>query len=148
MNTSNTTSNTTLPPVMPGTFTLPPYDGEPPQLLGGYCPRCQCHYFPAPQFCKTCLEPPETASVGSRGTVYSFTVIRKKAPLGLPLPYCVGYIDLLETGLRVFCLLDAGAADELQIGTPVKLAVDAIGNDAHGNPCLRPYFTPMTVEEQ
>ena len=132
-----------VPPVAPGIFTLPPYDETPPALLGGYCPSCKTHFFPKPKYCRTCLGPVQETEVGSEGMIYSFTVIRKKAPFGLPLPYSVGFVDLKETGLRIFCLLDPAAIDHLRIGLPVQLAVAPLGHDGRGSPCLRPYFTPQ-----
>ena len=136
-----------IPPVAPGIFTLPPYDQAPPKLLGGLCPVCNRYYFPRPKYCRVCLDAVEETTLGSEGTIYSYTVIRRKPPLGLPDPYSVGYIDLVETGLRIFCLLDPKAIDELRIGLPVKLAVGPLGHDGRGAPRLRPYFTPQGVSK-
>lgn len=136
-----------IPPVAQGIFTLPPYDKAPPKLLGGFCKACNRHYFPRPRWCRVCLGPVEEASVGSEGTIYSFAVIRKKAPFGLPEPYGVGYIDLTESGLRVFCPLDPKAIDKLRVGLPVRLAVGPLGHDGCGSPCLRPYFTPISIDQ-
>jgi uncharacterized protein len=133
------------PPVSPGVFTLPPYDKKPPVLLGGYCRKCDKHYFPRRSHCPFCLEPMREASLGSKGRIYSFTVVRAKPPLGLPQPYAVGYIDLESVKLRIFCLLDPAQADGFRIGMEVKLAVDAIGHDGRGQSCLRPYFTPANA---
>lgn len=132
-----------IPPVASGVFTLPPYDERPPRLLGGFCPDCSRHFFPRPKYCKSCLKPVEEISLGSTGTLYSFTVIRTKPPLGLPQPYCVGYIDLAETDLRIFCLLDPKAIDQLRVGLPVYLTVGPLGHDGKGDACLRPYFSPL-----
>jgi uncharacterized protein len=129
-----------LPPFLPGIFTPPPYDQAPPRLLGGFCRDCQKYTFPRPRFCPRCLGLVEEADLGREGTLYSFTVIRTKPPLGLPQPYCVGYIDLKGKALRVFGLLDAKAADQLRVGLPVRLAVAPLGLDGRGRPCLRPYF--------
>ena len=135
-----------IPPVVPGIFTLPPYSNdESPKLLGGFCPICNRHYFPKPRYCRVCLGPVQETSLGSGGTIYSFTVVRRKPPLGLPEPYSVGYVDLEGSGLRVFSLLDPGAITQLRIGLKVHLAVKSLGHDIHGRSCLRPYFTPMTV---
>ena len=134
-----------IPPVAPGIFTLPPYDKSPPRLLGGLCPDCNQNYFPKPRYCPVCLGPTEETVLGSEGRIYSFTVVRRRAPLGLPEPYSVGYIDLTETGLRIFCLLDPAAIDQLRIDLPVRLAVGQLGHDGHGSPRLRPYFTPMRM---
>jgi len=137
-------TTTEISPVAPGIFTLPPYDQSPPKLVGGYCPACARHLFPRPKYCPSCLGALEERLLDSRGTVYSFTVVRTKPPLGLPQPYGIGYVDLEETGLRVFCLMDPGALNELRVGLPVRLAVAALGIDSRGAPCLRPYFTPRT----
>ncbi|MBI5420060.1 MAG: OB-fold domain-containing protein [Deltaproteobacteria bacterium] len=128
-----------LPIVMPGILDIPG-DGGQPSLLGGSCPSCGVRYFPRPPRCRRCLGPVEESSVGAEGTVYSFTVIRTRAPLGLPEPYAIGYVDLKESGLRVFCLLDPQAVEEFRIGVPVRLAVGALGHNVHGSSCLRPYF--------
>jgi uncharacterized OB-fold protein len=83
----------------------------------------------------------EETDLGSEGTLYSFTVIRTKPPLGLPQPYGVGYIDLKGKALRIFGLLDAKAVDQLRVGLPLRLAVAPLGLNGRGEPCLRPYFT-------
>lgn len=129
-----------LPIVMPGILDIPG-DGGQPSLLGGSCSSCGVRYFPRPSRCRRCLGPIEESSVGAEGTVYSFTVIRTRAPLGFPEPYAIGYVDLKESGLRVFCLLDPQAVEEFRIGVPVRLTVGALGHDIHGSSCLRPYFT-------
>jgi uncharacterized OB-fold protein len=133
-----------IPPVAEGIFTLPPYDDAPPVLLGGYCNECNEYYFPRPKYCRKCLGHSKEVVLGSEGEIYSYTVIRVKPPLGLPSPYAVGYIDLTERGLRVFCLLDPAAVDALQIGLPVTLKVAPLGHGVDGSPRLRPYFSPVT----
>ncbi len=134
--------NTLDLPVAPGIFTLPPYDETPPELIGGYCRKCNERFFPCPTYCKSCLGSVDKVGVGRDGRIYSYTVVRIKPPLGLPSPYSVGYIDLDESGLRIFCLLDSAEINRLRIGMAVELAVDVIGHDGHGVPRLRPYFTP------
>jgi uncharacterized protein len=133
-----------IPPVAEGIFTLPPYENAPPVLLGGHCPQCNRYYFPRPKYCRECLGPSEEIVLGGKGKIYSYTVIRVKPPLGLPSPYAVGYIDLKENGLRIFCLLDPAAVDALHIGSPVALKVAPLGCGVDGAPRLRPYFTPVS----
>ena len=135
-----------IAPVATGIFTLPPYDHNPPQLIGGLCTSCSQYYFPRPHYCKGCLEPTEEVLLGSEGIIYSYTVVRTKAPLGLPTPYSVGYVDLKGSSLRIFTLLDPRAIEDLQVGLPVHLVVEPLGHDGKGSPCLRPYFTPRKVQ--
>jgi uncharacterized OB-fold protein len=135
----------TIGPVATGIFTLPPYEQNPPQLIGGLCASCAQYYFPRPYYCKGCLEPTEEALLGSEGTIYSYTVVRTKAPLGLPTPYAVGYVDLKGSSLRIFTLLDPRAIEDLKVGQSVHLVVEPLGHDGQGSPCLRPYFTTRQV---
>ncbi len=130
-----------LPPVMAGIFT-PAEGGRLPSLLGRRCPACALVFFHPRSHCPSCLGPMETVDLGGRGELHSFTVVRTKAPLGLPQPYGVGFVDLPQDGPRVFCLLDPGALDRLRLGQAVRLAVAPLGHDQQGRPCLRPYFTP------
>lgn len=130
-----------IPPMAPGIFTLPPYDQGLPQLLGGLCPDCDKYYFPRPKYCPCCLGAVDETSLGSEGTIYSYTVVRTKPPLGLPQPYSVGYVDVVPSGLRVFCLLDPAAIKQLRVGLLVRLSVGPLGHDGRGEPRLRPYFT-------
>ena len=109
-----------IPPMLPGIFTLPPYGGKSPMLMGGYCAHCDAYFFPRPRYCPRCLEIPESREIGNKGRIHSFTSVRTKPPLGLPQPYSVGYVDLDDeqngSGLRVFCLFDPDSMDRLRIG--------------------------------
>ena len=118
-----------IQPVNPGTFSVPGEGGAEAQLLGGYCPSCQACYYPRPQYCPSCLGDVDLRPVGRRGRIHSFTVVRTKPPLGLPQPYSVGYVDLEESGLRVFALLDPERIEDLSLGARVHLIVRAIGHD-------------------
>ena len=129
-----------LQPVNPGTFSLPGADGSPPELLGGYCPDCRAYYYPRPRHCPSCLGDVDPRPVGRLGSIHSFTVVRTKPPLGLPQPYSVGYVDLEETGLRVFGLLNPERIEELRLGARVHLTVRPMGHDGRGEGRLRPCF--------
>jgi uncharacterized OB-fold protein len=101
------------------------------------------YFFPKPRYCPKCLTQTEQSIIGRRGTLYSLAVVRTKPPLGLPQPYAVGYVDMEETGLRIFCLLDPHQIETFRIGSRVKLALGQLGHDGQGNPRLRPYFIPF-----
>ena len=133
-----------IPPILPGLFGFKGDNEDSPVLLGGYCPQCQKHFYPRPQRCHYCLEPLDEVELGDTGTIYSFTIVRKKAPFGLPVPYGVGFVDLDGCGLRIFSLFDPAKLDDLAIGQTVTLSVGPLGHDGNGNPCLRPFFAPRT----
>lgn len=131
-------------PIIKGIFTLPPYETEGPRLIGAHCVRCARKFFPAPFVCPYCLREPEEVHLSNQGTLHSFTVVRVKAPYGLPLPYCLGYVDLKDEGLRVLALIDPTHIEDLRIGMEVTLCVKEFGDDGKGNPALRYLFSPKT----
>ena len=128
-----------LPPVVPGIFV----DKEYPELLGGHCPICDLYQFPKSERCCRCFGQVDDAALGGSGAVYSVTTIRSKPPLGLPMPYRVGYVDLERVPLRVFALIDPALDRSPEIGQRVQLAVSPMGENALGQPCRRPYFTTV-----
>jgi uncharacterized OB-fold protein len=131
-------------PIIKGVFTLPPYDEEGPRLIGALCVRCARRFFPSPFVCPYCLHELEEVSLSNQGTLHSFTVVRVKAPYGLPVPYCLGYVDLKDDGLRVLSLIDSRQIENLRIGMEVALCVKKFGDDGKGNPALRYMFSPKT----
>lgn len=129
-----------LPPFADGIFAVS--NGK-TELLGSQCPKCGSRFFPAVSHCPEDAEPTVQTSLGSEASLYSYTVVRAKPPFGLPTPYAVGYVDLPETMLRVFMLLDPAHTDEFRIGMPLHLSSGELGVDLNGAPCRRPYFTPV-----
>ena len=132
-------------PVQEGLFVKPQGD-EPPRLIGGYCPDCGQYFFPKPVLCRSCLKAVNEADLGSEGRLYSFTVVRTKPPFGLPKPYGLGYVDLTQSGLRIFTLIDPLALDRLRLDQPVRLRLGVLGDDGRGQALVRPYFTPAETD--
>jgi uncharacterized OB-fold protein len=134
-------SQSDMPVIVPGIVRFKSGPSAGSVLLGGVCVDCKHRYFPQPIICPDCFGKVEQTELGSRGIIYSYTVVRTKPPLGLPRPYAVGYIDLEDSMLRVFSLFDPGQIDLLQIGRTVRLACGPLGEDGRGNTRVRPYFT-------
>lgn len=109
-------------------------------LMGSRCPDCGAWAFPGLARCTHCQGHPEAARIGTTGRLYTYTVVRTRAPFGLPEPYAVGYVDLAESGLRVFGLIDPDRVGRLTIGQPMAVSLRALGVDRHGHRCLRPLF--------
>ncbi len=119
--------------------------GPVPRLLGSHCGSCDRWFFPRKNQCRRCGGETLPVSLGSTGKIYSMTVVRTKPPLGLPRPYALGYVDLDGRPLRILMLLDPKAFQQLAIGSAVELAVDTLGVNRRGEPCLRPFFRPRTL---
>ena len=130
---------TVVLPIVPGGIAEDAISGYPPQLIGSRCRDCGVLAYPQVDECCGCGGPTTRVGIGSTGTIYSFTAVRVKPPLGLPSPYWIGYVDLDEVPLRVLGLLDVARSD-YRIGQPVELRVGQLGVGADGLPCRRPYF--------
>ena len=128
----------TLPLVPEGIATEAGEDG--PVLVGGRCPHCEREFFPRPRYCPGCLRPTQEHRLGGQGVIYSYTVVRTRPPFGLPQPYAVGFIDLIQSGLRIFGLLKQSDIDRLAIGKAVRLQLGPLGLDGKGQAGMRPYF--------
>jgi len=109
-------------------------------LVGSRCPDCGARAFPSAVRCPHCQGTPLRQGVGAAGSLYTYTVVRTRAPFGLPEPYAVGYVDLDESGLRVFGLIDPAMAGDLAVGLRVEVDLMRLGVDRKGRPCLRPVF--------
>lgn len=129
-----------LPPIVPDLFES--LEGRPGHvgLVGGHCASCDRDFFPLQHQCPDCFDPLQRRVFGEHGHIYSFTVVRTKAPFSLPEPYAVGYVDLADVKLRVFALLDPAAVGQLTVGAAVVLKALPLGVDASGMPCVRPVF--------
>jgi len=132
-----------LPPLMPDLFESLAGPGR-YGLVGSRCRVCGCRCFPFASHCPKCQVGMDREVVGTRGKIYSYTVVRTKAPFGLPEPYAVGYVDLVESSLRVFGLLDPATIGSLEVGMPVEVTVMPLGVDKEGRRCLRPVFRAWT----
>jgi uncharacterized protein len=133
-----------LKPVMEGIFEA----GPSPRLIGGLCPTCHQKFFPKPMVCPNCLEEVQDTKLSSEATIYTYSVLRTKAPYGLPQPYAGGYVDLEGDGLRIYTLFDPEKIAELDFGKRVTLRVGEMGVDNNGQPCLRYYFTTLDGGDQ
>ena len=126
-----------IKPVMEGIFEA----GDSPHLIGAICPVCNKKFFPKPTVCPYCLGEVKETKLSSKGKIYTYSVLRTRAPYGLPQPYADGYVDLEEDGLRIHSLFDPEKISDLEIGKGVTLRVGPIGVGNDGQPCLRYYFT-------
>ncbi len=109
---------------------------------GSHCPSCEAYQFPSQDICPACLGETEKADMGKRATIHSVTTIRTKAPLGLPSPYSVAYVDMEDVPFRMFALMDPKEAGNYYIGQKVELSVGPLGVNNDNQACLRPYFSP------
>lgn len=97
-------------------------------LTGSRCQHCRTVAFPAARGCQSCgRSSQESLELGSRGTVWGFTVQRfapKSPPYVVPeggfVPFAVGYVELPE-GVKVEAVLDCTDFAELDGDAAVTL---------------------------
>jgi uncharacterized OB-fold protein len=97
-------------------------------LTGSRCLHCGTVAFPPARGCQSCgRSSQEALELGSRGTVWGFTVQRfapKSPPYVVPeggfAPFAVGYVELPE-GVKVEAVLDCTDFAELDGAAPMTL---------------------------
>jgi len=101
------------------------------RLLGGRCPRCARHSFPAQQLCPYCASDGcESVPLSAQGVVEVCTTVINRPPgYEGPLPFGFGVVELPE-GIRIITRISQ--PDQAKPGTPVKLVLETVGVDAEG----------------
>ena len=97
-------------------------------LTGSRCLHCATVAFPPARGCQSCgRSSQETCALGSRGTVWGFTVQRfaPKSPPYVPpaegfSPFAVGYVELAD-GVKVEAVLDCLDFGDLEDQATVRL---------------------------
>jgi uncharacterized protein len=111
------------------------------RLLVQRCGACGHFSHPAPDRCPACLSPDlAPASMSGRGTIFSFTIIRRALHPGfaIDLPYAVALVELAEqAGLHLITNIVGCAADGPRIGMDVAVEFEPYGDFA------RPVFRPV-----
>ncbi len=99
-----------------------------PALEGSRCTACGTVAFPIAEVCQKCRQTSlETIDLGTRGTVWAYTVQRfaPKSPPYVPpetgfTPFAVGYVEL-PVGIKVEAVLDCTDFAELENNAEVTL---------------------------
>ena len=111
-----------IDPVHPGLLTR-----DPPSLIGSRCAACHELRFPATGLCSACQSTRvERVPLSTRGTVYTFTIVRNRPPgYAGEVPYAFGFVDLPD-GIRVISTLAADDLSSLSIGDVVEFELFAL----------------------
>ena len=132
-------------PVREGLWKEPTSPGEKPQLIGSKCPACGEVYFPKREkgVCIRCgHRGMDEYLLSRRGVISTFSVIMQQPTnyfLG-EVPYAYGYIDLPDVKVRAHI---TGDVSNLEIGMPVELVIEKLGEDEQGNVVMAHKFKPV-----
>jgi len=90
------------------------------------CKDCSHHIHPPLPICNSCRSRNlEVAQVSGKARVASFTINYQPWFPGLPVPYCVAIVELIEQqGLRLTTNLVNCALEEVRIGMPVRVVFE------------------------
>lgn len=128
----------------PELFTRPDDPDRDPCLVGNECSACGAAFFPARAVCPACFDKGELKpkELTGRGRIYASTIVRIPAPVGIKAPYAYGYVDLDDSGLRIFALFTGADPDWFQPGREVELTVEPIRRDKKGREIIGYKFKP------
>ncbi len=108
-----------------------------PRLIGSKCPVCNLYHFPSRVVCPQCfLEGLDECLLSTHGRIKEFAIVCAKPPKGFPLPYVVGYVELIEEGLVVPSILNADNISSFSVGAPVEFVVQNLSDDGEGRNML------------
>ena len=96
-------------------------------LVGFKCRECGVTVFGPATFCQACTSfDVDQIDLGQKGILYSYTIVRIP-PAGWPgpVPYILGQVEL-PAGPQVLAEIIDCEADDLAIGMPVELAIQAV----------------------
>jgi uncharacterized OB-fold protein len=117
------------PAPLPDELTAPFWDGaREGRLVIQCCSDCG-RYIHTPKFlCPDCLSDALIyEAVSGEGSVYSFTIAEHTYHPGIPAPYVLATIELVEQdGLRVLSNVIDSPMDEVHIGMPVSVSFNEV----------------------
>ena len=122
-------TNLPLPPVSvdPNRLELTNGEGTEGTLIGFRCKDCGASVFGPAVFCQSCTSTNlEQADLGSKGILYSFTIVRIP-PAGWPgpVPYVLGQVEL-PLGPQVLAEIIDCEHEDLDIGMAVEMVIRAV----------------------
>jgi len=111
-------------------------------LLGSRCVDCGATHFPPKSGCPDChgvnINP---VPLGSEGYVRTFSIVRA-APSRFEQPYVIAYVALADSDIQVFAPVKGIDIDEVRIGMPVRVSIEALRQDADGTDVIAYCFRP------
>jgi uncharacterized OB-fold protein len=92
------------------------------RLLGSHCETCGRTFFPKRRNCPHCMDDANVKAVPlSRTGKLQSCIVTQAAPPGYPVPHAQGYVELDDSGIRLFTLLTDYDEATLQAGCEMEL---------------------------
>ena len=108
------------------------------------CGGCETYVHPPSPICPECLgRDLAPAAVSGRAVLHTFTVNHQPWIPGFEPPYVVAIVELVEQpGLRLMTNIVNCEHDEVEIGMPLRVLFEDIGDDVY-----LPLFEPVAPAE-
>jgi uncharacterized OB-fold protein len=145
-----TSSGKTQIPIKDGLFTTPLSPAGQAKLMGSRCKDCREISLGKRQTCSNCGGGNlEETPLGSRGKLWTYTVIRHKPPGNYKgpdpfVPFGLGLVELPE-GIRVLSPLQCDL-EKMKIGMELELEVYPLYTDENQNEVMAFRFRPVQEE--
>jgi uncharacterized OB-fold protein len=104
------------------------------------CTACGAWMWPVKPRCVECFSPAlEWADATGRGHLYTFSVMHQLYHPGFAeeIPYTIA-VGALDEGVRVSGNVRGVATEDLEIGMPLRVAFETVGEDGVALPRFRP----------
>jgi uncharacterized OB-fold protein len=116
--------------------------GDQPHLEAHECTSCGARYFDRRNACAACFGSDfRTVSVGTEGTVETFTIVAQAAP-GIPVPFVAAVVDCDGTPVRANIINTEPDPEHVSTGMKVRLATYSLGADDNGVEAIAFGFEP------
>lgn len=129
-------------------WTVSQHEDNQPRLVGSKCPSCGEKFFPKKKvgICTHCQQRGlEDVELIGKGKIASYTVAVIPPAGGFyhgPVPYTYGVVNL-EDMVRIETLFTGCDLEQLRVGMDVKLVIEKLYDDEHGNEVRVYKFTPI-----
>ncbi|MFL6241462.1 MAG: Zn-ribbon domain-containing OB-fold protein [Acidimicrobiia bacterium] len=113
------------------------------RLVGGRCPVCGQHHFPAASICPYCgADGVARVELSETGTLWGWTAVTAAPPrYAGDVPFGFGVVELPE-GVRVITRLEEADPAQLSFGMPVRFALASLHTDDDGTEVVTYTFAP------
>jgi uncharacterized OB-fold protein len=116
--------------------------GDTPHLVANECTACGARFFDRRNACAACGGTAfDRVDVPTTGEVRSFTIVSFAAS-GITVPFVAAVVDCEGTSVQANLINVPPDPEHVTLGMKVRLAIEAIGTDAHGTEAVGFGFEP------
>lgn len=134
-------------PLREGMFEMPETIEGTPKLFGQRCTACKEVFTTTERvYCANCSEEAlERITLGTRGTVFSYTIVRQQLKGALiQAPYVMARVKLPE-GVTVQTIITDIELEDVTVGMPVEICLKQLSEDEEQRAVVNFFFRPANA---